>query len=146
MLEYIFFHPTPFEQFVGFVREQGLSPETFSTEESFEVHLPEDIDDGLSERIEERYDALMELNQKLFEEAQGENPDSYHAAGVVLNLRDGKTVYADVDPHLLGRIMAVLSAEEFGEVVNAIVDAVEAPDTRSFCQRMRDNEKGTGTT
>ncbi|MCB1800731.1 MAG: hypothetical protein KDI82_03490 [Gammaproteobacteria bacterium] len=140
MLEYVFFHPTPFEQFVAFVREQGLEPETGSDDESYEVCLPEDIDDALSERIEQRYDALMELNQALFEAGQGEGADNYHAAGVVLNLKDGKAIYADVPPRLLARIMEVLSAEEFGEVVNAIVDAVEAPDERTFCRRMRDLE------
>ena len=36
---------------------------------------------------------------------------------------------------LLGRIMEVLSPEEFGSVVNAIVDAVEQPDRRPLCKR-----------
>lgn len=139
MLEYVFFHPVPFEKFVEFVKENGLIPETVSDDESYEVHLPEDIDDGLSERIEERYDALMEMNQALFENEQGEGADNYHAAGVVVNLKDGTAVYADVDPRVMARIMEVISAEEFGDVVNAIVDAVEEPDTRTFCQRMRDD-------
>ena len=34
--------------------------------------------------------------------------------------------------------MEVVSAEEFNSVVNAIVEAVENPDARSLCQRMRD--------
>jgi hypothetical protein len=138
MLEYVFFHPIPFEKFVEFLQQQGLSPQTVTDGESYEVHLPEDIPDALNARIEERYDELMEMNQLLFESEQEEGTESYHAAGVVLNLRDGKTVYADVDPRLLARIMSVLSAEEFGEVVNAVVEAIENPDTRSFCERMRD--------
>ncbi len=141
MLEYVFFHPTPFEKFIEFARENGLSPETVRDDESYEVHLPEDIDDALSERIEERYGVLMELNQALFESEQGEGSDNYHAAGVVVNLKDGTAVYADVDPGVMARIMGVISAEEFGDVVNAIVDAVEEPDTRTFCQRMRDDEQ-----
>lgn len=138
MLEYVFFHPTPFGQFIEFVQAIGLRPETVSGDETYEVHLPEDIDDAVSERIEERYDALMALNQALFESEQGEGADDYHAAGVVVNLNDGTAVYADVDPGVMARIMEVISAKEFGDVVNAIVDAVEAPDTRTFCQRMRD--------
>ena len=140
MLEYIFFHQTPFDEFVAFLRAKGLQPETEVEDDNYEVRLPEDIEDKLSDEIEERYDALMDMNQALFESEQGVGVDNYQGAGVVLNLKDGQTVYADVDPGLLAKIMAVLSAEEFGRVVNAIVDAVENPDTRTFCQRARDGD------
>ena len=75
----------------------------------------------------------MALNQALFEEEAPTRGEQL-AAGVVVKLRNGDTVYAGVDPRLLGRIMEVLTPEEFGEVVNAIVDAVEHPDTRSLCR------------
>ncbi len=135
MLEYVFFHARPFDEFVAYLRELGLQPETGVDEDSWKVSLPEDIDDELLERIETRYDQLMDLNQELFD---AEQPQDYHTAGVVVNLGSGETVYAQVDPHLLGKIMGVLTPEEFGEVVNAIVDAVEQPDGRTLCQRMRD--------
>ena len=135
MLEYVFFHARPFDEFVTYLQDLELQPETEADEDSWEVRLPEDIDDELSEKIEARYDQLMELNQELFD---AEQPRDYHAAGVVVNLGSGETVYAQVDPHLLGKIMGVLTPEEFGEVVNAIVDAVEHPDERTLCQRMRD--------
>ena len=138
MLEYVFFHRQPLEQFAAFLREEGLEPEIVREDETWEARLPEDLDDALCERIEECYDRMMELNQALFIEEQ--DPDDYHAAGVVLNLQGGQTVYAKVDPRLLGRIMEVLTPEEFGEVVNAIVDAVESPDERSLCQRMSDGQ------
>ena len=121
MLEYVFFHRQPLEHFVEFLREQGLEPELACEDEILEVHLPEDLDDALCDRIEDMYDQMMELNQMLFDEEGGAESD-YHAAGVVLNLREGKTVYARVDPLLLGRIMEVLTPEEFGQVVNAIVE------------------------
>ncbi len=139
MLEYVFFHVRPFDEFIAYLRELGLQPETETDEDSWEVRLPEDIDDELSEKIESRYDQLMELNQQLFD---AEQPQDYHTAGVVVNLGSGETVYAQVDPHLLGKIMGVLTPEEFGEVVNAIVDAVEQPDERTLCQRMRDRDDG----
>ena len=138
MLEYIFFHQTPFEKFVDFLREKGVEPETQREDDNYEVRLPEDIEEALGDAIEQRYDELMELNQELFESEQAHDPDDYHAAGVVVTLKDGTTVYADVDPRLLARVMEALTPEEFGQVVNAIVDAVENPDTRTFCQRMRD--------
>lgn len=140
MLEYIFFHRQPFDAFVEYLNERGLAPETEVEEDSFEVRLPEDLDDDLAAEIEERYDAFMDMNRELFEQTQEQGADNYQAAGVVLNLKDGQAVYAHVDPALLARVMTVLSPQEFGEIVNAIVDAVEDPDTRTFCQRMRDGE------
>lgn len=138
MLEYVFFHVQPFEQFLAYLEELGLQPETAVDDTCWEVRLPEDLDDNLSEDIEGRYDQLMELNQQLFD---AEQEEGYHTAGVVVNLKKGDTVYAKVDPGLLGKIMSVLTPVEFGDVVNAIVDAVEEPDKRSLCQRMRDEEQ-----
>ena len=58
---------------------------------------------------------------------------------MVVNLASGETVYARVDPSLLGRIMEVLAPEELGEVANAMVDAVENPDSRTLCQALKDD-------
>lgn len=140
MLEYVFFDRRPYEQFVDFVRQLGLAPECSEDEDNFEVALPEDLDAELNDRIEAFYDEMMDLNRELFDSEREQDGDNYQAAGVVVNLQDGRTVYADVDSALLGRIMTVLTPQEFGEVVNAIVDAVEHPDTRTFCQRMRDQD------
>ena len=64
-------------------------------------------------------------------------PDTdYHvSAGVVVNLKDGRSVYANVPGDLLQRIMQALSPKELGELVNAIVDAVENPDDGPLCKR-----------
>jgi hypothetical protein len=138
MLEYVFFHPLPLEKFQEFLRSKGLQVETVSAEDTYEARLAEDIDDALSEEIEERYDKLMEMNQALFESELEQDVDNYHAAGVVVNLSDGRSVYADVEPGLLARVMEVLTPDELGRIVNAIVNAVESPDERTFCQRMRE--------
>lgn len=140
MLEYVFFHREPFEAFVAYLSDKGLQPQTGGDGDSFEVQLPEDIDDALSEEIEVRYDALMDLNRELFDSEQGQSAENYQAAGILVNLKDGQAVYADVDPALLARVMGVISAEEFGQIVSAIVRAVEEPDSRTFCQRMRDGD------
>ncbi len=142
MLDYIFFHRIPFDRFVAFLHEKGIRSETECSDDGFEVRVPENLVDALSDEVEACYDDLLALNQELFESEQSQDPDNYQAAGVVLNLKDGRAVYADVDARLLGRVMGVLTAEEFGQVVNAIVDAVEDPDSRSLCQRMRDGGSG----
>ena len=140
MLDYVFFDNRPFEQFLAFLRQQGLEPRSRVEEELYEIYLPEDLDEELAESIENFYDEMLDLNQQLFDRAQAAGSD-YHAAGVVVTLAAGNTVYAKVDPELLARIMLVLNPREFGDVVNAIVDAVEQPDERTLCQKPK-AEKG----
>jgi hypothetical protein len=137
MLEYVFFHPEPCERFVRFLEQVGQVPELEQEEGVWEVRLPETVADDVLERIEAQYDELLELNQQLHDETAAK--EDYHAAGVVLSLSSGETVYAQVEPALLSRIMSVLTPEEFGRVVEAIVDAVEHPDSRTLCQRVKES-------
>ncbi|BAN68438.1 hypothetical protein [endosymbiont of unidentified scaly snail isolate Monju] len=140
MLEYVFFDPRPRDRFVRFVEEAGLAPGLEDDDGLLKVLLPEDIDDDLAERIENHYDEMMELGRELYEQEGEDDEVGYHTAGITVQLRDGSNVYAQVDPRLLGRIMEVFTPEEFNLVVNAIAEAVENPDARSLCQRMRDGD------
>ncbi len=143
MLEYVFFDEPSFRAFVAFVETRGVAAEhsvESAAESYFEVRVPEEIDDGLMEAVEEEYDRLMDESREALDEALGESTENYNAAGVVLNLKDGTSAYAKVDTKLLSKIMQVLTPEELAEVVHAIVDAVENPDERSLCQRMREGE------
>jgi hypothetical protein len=133
MLEFVFFNAQTCGQFVDFLGNLGVGADLVDDDETFGVAIDEGLDEALLDKIELRYDELMVLDQSLFE--QQADADGEHTAGVVLNLASGDTVYAQVDPFLLGRIMEVLTPEEFGSVVNAIVDAVEKPDRRPLCKR-----------
>lgn len=133
MLEFVFFNAQTRQRFVDFLVDKGVAADPVDDHETFGVAIAESLDEGLLDIIETQYDELMVIDQSLFE--QQANAAGEHTAGVVLNLVSGDTVYAQVDPFLLGRIMEVLSPEEFGSVVNAIVDAVENPDRRPLCKR-----------
>ena len=78
---------------------------------------------------------MFELDQRLYEAALERSSDNYQASGVVVNLKDGRSVYAGVRPDLLGKVMQALSPEEVGELVDAIANAVETPDDRSLYKR-----------
>jgi len=135
MLEFVFFDPRPQQEFADFLRRHQVPLTESDEDETFGVAIPEDVDDALLEKIEGQYDALMAMDRELFEADADAADKGHQAAGVVLNLASGATVYAQVDPLLLGRIMEVLTPQEFGELVNAIVDAVENPDARPLCRR-----------
>lgn len=135
MLEFVFFDPQPRKRFADFLRARGLAPTEREDGETQLVAIPEDVDDALLDAIEVFYDEMMALDRELFEAGAAGDGGGHQAAGVVLNLASGETVYARVDPQLLSRIMEVLTPQEFGQVVNAIVDAVEHPDDRPLCHR-----------
>ncbi|HID49413.1 MAG TPA: hypothetical protein EYP40_07370 [Chromatiales bacterium] len=136
MLDYVFFHQQPWERFLDFLRKEGLQPEVMIDEETRQASLPEDLADDVMDRIEAFYEEMIDLNQRLFDEEQGDSEQ--HVAGVVVTAEESKTVYAEIEPALLAKIMSVLTPEEFGKVVDAIVDAVQLPDERTLCQRARD--------
>lgn len=135
MLEFVFFDPRPRQHFADFLQQRGVTANLLDDGEVCGVGVAEDIDDQLLEEVEAFYDEMMALDRELFEADAGERDGGHEAAGVVLNLASGDTVYARVDPLLLGRIMQVLTPQEFGVVVNAIVDAVEHPDADALCHR-----------
>lgn len=142
MLEFVFFDPRPRQRFADFLGERAVPVTLLDDDESCGVGIPEDIDDGLLEEIEAYYDEMLSFDRELFEAGVDAAERGHQAAGVVLNLASGETVYARVDPVLLGRIMEVLSPQEFGLVVNAIVDAVEHPDASPLCHAPQDSDAG----
>ena len=141
MLEYVFFDERPRDQFVNFLQEKAVELKLEEDEGLLKVWISEDLDDDLDEAIEDFYDDMMALNQQLYEDESNEAEVGYNAAGIVLELNTGENVYAQVNPELLGRIMTVVTPDEFNTVVNAIVEAVENPDARTPCQRIREGDQ-----
>ena len=133
MLEYIFFHERPWRRFIDYLKQLGLEPEASSGEDGWLVALPEDLDDQLDAKVEAYYDQMLALNESLVAESEGDS--HVHRAGINLTLADGRVVQAAVDPELMRRLLTAISPEELGELVSVIVDAVENPDQRPFCQR-----------
>lgn len=102
-------------------------------EAGFTVSISDDCELDMIEKIEDYYDEMMDLNETLVSAEEG------HAeiknAGISVNLSDGSVVLADVNPNLIYKLSTALSPEEIMELVNAIADAVENPDTRPLCKR-----------
>lgn len=138
MLEYIFFHEKPYQMFHEFTQLKGLSS-TCCNEDGYIISLDENLNDQLQDEIDEKYDQLLEYNQQLMEE-QDNNEHDYSMAAVDVVLADGRTSPAFIRPELMNSIMEVITPTQFSEVVKAITQAVENPDSRSFCERVRDDE------
>ncbi len=136
MLEYVFFHQQPLDQFCEFLQNKGILFQLLDSSESLLLAIEEQsIDDAMADLIDDYYDEMLDLDQSIYDQGMVEDGENYAAAGVVVNLMDGQSVYADVPGDLLRKIMDVLSPQELGDLVNAIADAVENPDQRALCKR-----------
>ena len=139
MLEYVFFHQSPLDEICGFLQRKGVPFEQVESSESLLLAIEEQsINDSMADIIDEYYDEMLDLDQSIYDQGMVEDEENYASAGVVVNLMDGQSIYADVPGNLLKKIMDVLSPQELGDLVNAIADAVENPDKRTLCKRHAD--------
>ncbi|MBC8210343.1 MAG: hypothetical protein H8E21_04690 [Gammaproteobacteria bacterium] len=138
MLQYVFFHQQPFQLFIDFVKSKGLLPQSDQYGDSLEVRLAEDLDDDLLDLVDDEYDRLFEMNRQLMDREETSEQE-YSMAAVDVILTDGRISQAFIKPELINRIMAVMTPQQFGEVVKSIVQAVENPDARSYCERVRED-------
>lgn len=134
MLEYIFFNKKTCQLFKNSATSSGITPTINCADDYFIVRLPEDSDEALLEKLEDYYDELMDVDRTLAEQLD-DSEDNVHAAGITIQLKDGRNVYASVSPELLAKVMQSISTDELNTLVCAITEAVEDPDESSLCQR-----------
>ncbi len=137
MLEYIFFHQPPCDQFKRFLQENDIPMLQEGIDETdveaLTVCIADNLDEAISDKIEAYYDEMMALDESLvIAEADS---DEYSQVGLAVTLKDGRSVMASVDPEVLNRVLSVISHDELGRLVDVIVDAVENPDERPLCKR-----------
>ena len=134
MLEYIFFNKKTCHLFEKTAISAGIKPVINCADECFTVTIPEDLDEVILKKLENDYDKLMDLDRDLTEQQQ-DSVDDIHTAGITIQLKDGRFVYANVTPDLLNKVMQSISADELNTLVCAITEAVEDSDGRGLCQR-----------
>jgi hypothetical protein len=135
MLEYVFFNKQPCSTFASHIKSMGIDVNVNEDDGSFIVTLSEDIDDELLESFEQLYDELIDLDRDIEEQKLDDTPDNLHTAGITVELKDGSTVYAEISPLLLSKLLQCIDLQELNTLVGAIANAVEDKDQRSLCQR-----------
>ena len=135
-LEYIFFHPRPYREFMQFLQRKQidvLEEDIDQTNvEGLVLRIPDNLDDDLMHEVEAYYDQMLQLNEVLV--AATETADELHIGGLAVTLADGRSVVAAVQPDVLSRVLSVISRQELGAFVDAIADAVENPDDQPLCR------------
>jgi hypothetical protein len=129
MLEYVFFQELPRKRFQEYLKEQGLIWTLESGEMETLVVIDEaGVDEELAERIESVYDELFAMEQAIFEERAPKSADRLAEDAILVCLKDGRTVRADLPPELVSRVLLAISPEELKALVDAVASAVENPD------------------
>lgn len=139
MLDFIFFHDIPMKKFQTYLNSEKIPYENdtefqASVEETgFTVSISDEHELEIINKVESYYDDMMELNEALV--SAEEDGDEIKNAGITVNLSDGTTVLADVNPNLIYKLSEALNPQEILQLVNAIADAIENPDKRPLCKR-----------
>ncbi|MCK5725533.1 MAG: hypothetical protein KAH22_01765 [Thiotrichaceae bacterium] len=136
MIEYLFFNKKISKLFTQIVQEKGIvwQQDHEAVQDAIIIKIPEDeISDELWDELDKRYDELSDQDQHLLEQEEALGDDQ-SAAGIYLQLANGKQTIAKVDPAIMNRILGVLSIEEFNEFLEVIVSSVENPDDTAICQ------------
>jgi len=133
MLEYIFFHTAPKQQFIDYLSQHHIAYVEQDDAMGMVVAVSEDLGDSIEDAIETRYDELMENAEELLNEG-GEAAEKDNAA-ITITLDDGQTIYASVSPNVINRVLSVITTQELNDLVNSIVTSVLNPDERSLCSR-----------
>jgi hypothetical protein len=136
MYEFTFLTPDGGAGFIKRLEAEGLEVTVASdpiAEEATTVSIPDDIDESLADRIEEWYEEETQAAEaELFASGDAEADVS---AGVWVQLSDGRSSFAPVPPDMVSRMLSVLSADELGDFVSRIANAVEYPDDTPICRR-----------
>jgi len=135
MYEYSFLTPDRGAGFVERVRALGLEVEVKPdpiSEEATTVSIRDDIDDETYDKIECWYEEETATAEA--EIMAQDDDDHFVAAGVWVQLEDGGSSLARVDPTVMRRILTVVTHEELADFVARVADAVEHPDITPICQ------------
>jgi hypothetical protein len=141
MLEFIFFHLKICKLFTRFAEQLDIKYEIKDDGETITVLVPDDLDDSRVEQLEDEYDRLLDLSREQTDRDEGESRENYQKASLLITLKNGDKSYAHVDMDLINRVLRNISTAELNSLVEAIVDAVEHPDERSYCQIIKDSNR-----
>jgi len=141
MLEFVFFHQNISKLFTDFIAGLGIEYRIEGDEDTITVSVSEDVDDERVEQIEDEYDRLLDLSREQTDSEEGENRQNYQKASLLITLKSGDISYAHIDTDIINRVLRTISTDELNQLIEAIADAVENPDDRSYCQIIKDGDK-----
>ena len=141
--DYICFDDTHAREFRAFLEARGVPYETRADtkdEGHLVVSVPDDLDEELDDAVEAEFERLeREYEQRLKQALIAEDQAEKRVTAISVNLSSGETCYVPIPEEMMNRLLSVLSTQEIGDLVDAIVSAVENPDTRPICHHVTED-------
>jgi hypothetical protein len=141
MLEFIFFHHKICKIFTDYLAELNIAYRTVDDDDNIIIAIADELDDARLEQIEDEYERLLDLSRQLTDNEEADNAEDFQKVSLQITLQNGATSYAHVDMDLINRVLRSVSLDELNQFVASVVDAVEHPDERSYCQILKDGKK-----
>ncbi|MEE9444305.1 MAG: hypothetical protein V3V19_01430 [Cocleimonas sp.] len=139
MLEYLFFTQPIADKFITYLNNKKLEWTQYDDPMlgSIVIKTPEDIDDDLWDELDDYHESLGAEDQKLIEETMVDDETETNAAGIYIQLKNGKQTVAQVNPDVMNRMLDNISMEEFNGFVEVIVSSVESPNDAPICKEVK---------
>ncbi len=132
-IEYVFLSEDLRDRFVRFLGDMGVASSARQDEmDAFLAEVPDDLDDQVSEAIEDEYELLMKEQDGLFEAEEGWL--SQDVMGVPCTLADGTQCVIRIQGDLARRLGEHFTPEEIRELVAVIAEGVENPVDGPLCK------------
>lgn len=133
MIEYILFDESLRDRFLEIVAGQGIACEVRADQiEGFVVALPDDLAEDVVDMLEEKYDALMEMQRGLTESLDGDKARTL--MGVRITLPDGQQRLVPLPAIYARRLYEHFTIEEIEQCVAGIAESLLKPDAGSLCR------------
>jgi len=132
--EYMFFDLAVAERFAVAVQRLGL-PVRVEGDEQISVCIPEALATAYQAELEALYDKYFFGEQAvLVEQAH----DDFSAAGIQIQLQDGRYTTVMMAPDIMNRLLSVFSVEELNQFMHEVARAIETPNGGgSICELVR---------
>ncbi len=126
MLEYVFFSEHIRDSFVAWLQDNRIEFQLAGSTEELLVLINEDIDLLTEEKIEVKYDLLLDESARMVDE-DDDSPDSVHLVTIQFTNKSGDIGQVQISPELANQIQQCLTAAELQAFVQLIADEVINP-------------------
>lgn len=130
MIEYIFFDATLRDKFVKYAEQRSVPCTASDDNMGMVVAIPEDLDDELSEELENYYDTLEDEQEEI---SRGEG-EFKSLAGFRFNLPDGQSRMLPLQTAMANRLLASFSLEEIQGLFEAVASCTLNPSDEHLCK------------
>lgn len=140
LMEYVFFDESLAKRFQTYCEQLGAITEleadvTHTDDDSFTIKVTDNLDEALTEQIEEQYGDMLFGEQAAQIEGNDSEGALADACGVQVQLQSGQFTTVAIHPEIMNKILSVLSVDELQQFLAQVAEDIENPKKGPICAR-----------